>query len=716
MKSIIVGASRLALIIGVTCVVGATPSFGQSTGSDESAANATVEEIVVTAQKRAERLQDVPIAIGAISASQAAAKGINDISSIQAAIPGLVINHTANEGNIFVRGVGTNLFGPASEQTVAVYVDNIYYPSPEANLFTFNNIERIEVLKGPQGTLFGRNTTGGVVHIITREPSDQLRVEASLGYANYDTISASAYLGGPLSDTVSADVAANYSNQGKGWGRNLNTGQDNGIMADNNYAVRTKLKFGPTGPTTVLLAFDYSHSLSRYSYQLVPGVIGADGVSTYPGEYNSTTGLRDLERLNTGGGSLQIEQGLGDLKLVSITSYRRSNVRYLLDQDDTPAIVADLSLPSKAHNWSQEVQLHGASTAPIKWVLGGFFFDSVAAYTPFDVDYGVVVLADKQKTQSFAGFGQATAEIFPDTNLTGGLRYTYERQKLIVDNFAVGGAVIPLPNDRQTFSKLTWRAALDHHFTTDVLGYVSYNRGFKSGGFNLLAPTDAPFKPEVLDAYEAGFKTEWFDRRLRFNIAAFLYEYKNIQVTIPQLGSIVTRNAARARIKGLEATLQARPVSNLNLDASISLLDGKYTSYPNAPAVGPNGESTDAFGNILTIDAKGNRTISTPKFTASIGGDYGVQTKIGEFRLAVNAAYNDGYFFYADNRLTQPSFWLVNASLNWALPGDHFDAQLWVKNLTDVTYYAGRSEQAGLGDAQRQAAPRTYGLTLTARF
>jgi iron complex outermembrane receptor protein len=709
-------ASCLAISIGLVSAGWGAPSFAQTTGSGASAADVGVEDIIVTAQKRNERLQDVPISVGVISAAQASAKGINDISSIQATIPGLVINKTANEGNIFVRGVGTNLFGPSSEQTVAVYVDNVYYASPEANLFTFNNIERIEVLKGPQGTLFGRNTTGGVVHIITREPPAKLKAEASIGYANYDTVNAAAYLGGPLSETVSADIAANYGNQGEGWGRNRNSGQDNGIMADGNYAVRSKLRFNPTDTTTIDLAIDYSHSLSYFSYQLARGVRGVDGTSTYPGKFNSTSGMRDTERLNTGGGSVQIEQGLSDLKLVSITSYRRSNVRYLLDQDDTPAIVADLSLPSKAHNWSQEVQLHGASSAPIKWVIGGFFYDAIAAYTPANVNYGALVLADKQKTQSLAGFGQATGEIFPDTNLTGGLRYTYERQKLIVDSFAVGGTAIPLPDDHQTFRKLTWRAALDHRFAPDVLGYLSYNRGFKSGGFNLLQPSDAPFKPEVLDAYEAGFKTDWFDRRLRFNVAAFLYEYRNIQVTIPQLGSIVTRNAARARIKGLEATLQGRPTRNLNLDASVALLDGRYTSYPNAPAVGANGESADTSGNTLTIDAMGNRTISTPKLTANIGGDYKLETDAGNITVAVNAAYNDGFFFYADNRLAQPDFWLVNASLNWELPGDRLTAQLWAKNLSDATYFAGRSEQAGLGDAQRQAAPRTYGLTLTARY
>jgi len=304
----------------------AVPAFAQSTGVAD---NGAIEDIVVTAQKRSERLQDVPIAIGAISASAAAAKGINDTASIQAMVPGLVINRTANEGNIFIRGVGTNLFGPSSEQTVAVYVDNVYYASPEANLFSFNNIERIEVLKGPQGTLFGRNTTGGVVHILTREPADHLTMEASFGYANYDTVSASAYVSAPLTDTLGVDLAVNYSDQGDGWGRNLTTGRDNAIMADGNYALRSKIRFAPADGTTIHLGFDYSHSVARFAYQLREGIIGVDGVSTYPGEYNAVGGLNDFERLNTGGASLQIEQALGELKLVSISAYRESDVGYL---------------------------------------------------------------------------------------------------------------------------------------------------------------------------------------------------------------------------------------------------------------------------------------------------------------------------------------------------------------------------------------------------
>jgi iron complex outermembrane recepter protein len=333
-----------------------------------------LEEITVTAQRRAERQQDVPIADTAITFADAASRGITDTTSLTMAVPGLVINHTANEGNIFIRGVGTNLFGPASEQTVALYADGVYMPSPEANLFAFNNIDRIEVLKGPQGTLFGRNTTGGVVQIITRDPSQTPSGDISLGYASYNTVSAQGYVTGGLIDGLAADLAVMYDNQGKGWGNNFTTGMQNGIVAKNNYALRSKWKYTPSDATTLKLLLDYSRQYSKYDYQLVPGIISpVDGKSTYPGPYNALGGLRDYELEKAKGVSLQIEQDASVVRIVNILAYRHTEVGYLLDQDDTPVVAADLALPSLAHNWSEELQIYSPDSSYVKWMVGGFY-------------------------------------------------------------------------------------------------------------------------------------------------------------------------------------------------------------------------------------------------------------------------------------------------------------------------------------------------------
>lgn len=671
---------------------------------------AQLQEITVTAQRRAERQQDVPIADTAITFADAESRGIVDTTSLTMAVPGLVINHTANEGNIFIRGVGTNLFGPASEQTVAVYVDGVYMPSPEANLFAFNNIERVEVLKGPQGTLFGRNTTGGVVQIITREPSQTPGGDVSLGYANYNTVAARGYVTGGIVDGLAADLAVMYDNQGKGWGNNFTTGLQNGIMAKDSYALRTKWKYTPSDTTTIRLLLDYSRQYSKYDYQLLPGIVSpVDGKSTYPGPYNALGDLYDYELEKTKGGSLQIEQDAKVVRIVNILAYRHTEVGYLLDQDDTPVVAADLSLPSLAHNWSEELQIYSPENSYIKWMLGGFYFDAFAGYTPVNIDDGLVVIDDRQLTRSKAGFGQATVPLIADTDLTLGARYTAEDQSFIGTTL-VANANLGTFSAAQSFSKTTWRAALDHHFDADVMGYISANRGFKSGGYNLITVAGVnSFLPEVLDAYEVGIKSEWLDHRVRINAAGFWYNYKDIQIEVPVQGGTSTVNGPKARIKGVEAEIEARATQQLTLTGGVTYLDAKYTDYPEALSIGPLGGSG-------VVNATGNRTVASPKWTGNVSAKYSIPLQAGRIEPDVSASYNDGFFFYADNRLAQPSYWLLNASVTWYSSNDNWSVQAWGKNLNDAVYYQGRSEQGGLGDAQRQAAPRTYGVTLRVRF
>jgi iron complex outermembrane receptor protein len=697
----------LAIFAQAPLALAQVTTAGSTTGSADGA---QLAEITVTAQKRVERAQDVPISDSTVSASEALRRGITDTTSLQMAVPGLVIDHTANEGNIFIRGVGTNLFGPSSEQTVAVYVDGVYMPSPEANLFSFNNIDRVEVLKGPQGTLFGRNTTGGVVQIITKDPSTTFGGDVSVGYANYDTVTSQGYLTGGVLPDLAADLAVMYENQGVGWGHNFTTGRENGIEAKNNYAVRSKWKFTPSDATTLKLIVDYSRQYSNYAYQVVPGVHSAVVPTvTYPGPYNALGDLNDFELEREKGASLQLDQDAQIFRIVNILSYRHTEVGYFLDQDDTPAVAADLNLPSIAHDWTEEFQIHSLDSSRIKWLLGGFFYDAYAAYTPVNIDDGAVVIDDYQKTRSPAGFGQATIPLIADTNLTAGARYTSEHQSFSGTTF-VGGTNLGTFPSSQTFSKTTWRIALDHHFTSDVMAYLSANRGFKSGGYNMItvAGTDS-FLPETLDAYELGLKSEMLDHRVRVNVAAFWYNYSNIQIEVPVTGGTTTVNGPKARIKGLEGQIDAKPIEPLTLSAGVTVLDGKYTEYPNALSIGSEGQSN-------VIDATGHYLVGAPKATGNLSAAYLIRLPGGKLEPNISARYDDGYFFYADNRLSQPSYTVVNATLTWYSLDDRWNVQAWGKNLNNALYYEGRSEQGGLGDAQRQAPPRTYGVTFRMKF
>ena len=693
------------------CVVHMPVLLLLAAGSPPAAAqDAGLAEVVVTAQKRAERVQDVPISDSVVTLADVQDKGITDTIGLQAAVPGMVINHTAAEGNFFIRGVGTNLYGPAAEQTVAMFVDGVYLASAEANMFSFNNIERVEVLKGPQGTLFGRNTTGGVIQIITRDPSQTFGGDVSVGYANFDTVTGSGYVTGGLTSNLAADLAVQYENQGIGWGHNFTIGEENASLAKGNWAFRSKWKFTPTDTTTLKLILSDSRQYLQYNYQLVPGVVSPIVPSQgYAGHFNSFSNIRNYEYVRARGASFHVDQDAGPVHIVNIVSYAHTTLGYVLDNDTTPSTFGDIAIPSLAHNWTEEFQVQSQAASKIKWVVGAFYFDAYGAFVPVDVSHGAALLYDHQTTRSASGFGQATVPIIDGTNLTLGARYTSDKQNFIGTTY-FGGANAGTFAGSQAVSKTTWRVAIDHHFTDDVMAYASQNRGFKSGGFNAFSFASVnSYEPETLDAYEVGLKTEWFEHRLRWNSAAFLYNYSNLQVEVPVVGGQITGNGPRARIKGVETEIQAKPMEKLELTAAATYLDARYTRYPNALAISPS-------GNLSTIDAAGNYVGSAPKVTANVGANYSLMFKAGTLQPNVSVSYNNGYVFYADNRLVQPSYWLLNTSLTWYAPEDAWSVQVWGKNLNNEVWYMSRSEQAGQGDVQRLAAPRTFGVTLRTKF
>jgi iron complex outermembrane receptor protein len=671
-----------------------------------------VSEIVVTAQRRSEKLQDVPIAVSAVTAAQLSSTGTVDTQSLQLAVPGLTINRTGNEGNVFIRGVGTNLVGPNVEQAVAIYVDGVYYASPEASIFGFNNIDRIEVLKGPQGTLFGRNTTGGVIQIITKDPSHSPAMNVDLGYANYNTVNASIYGTTGLSDRVAVDFAGTYNNQGTGWGTNIFNGQQVDKQAVNDVALRSKLLVDLTDTTRIKLIGDYTHSYDNNTYRLAQGVTGPDG-TVFPGRYNANSNFPEYSRLNASGISAQIEQGLGSVKLVSISAYRNLNSLWSLNQDGVPAALTEDIFPQHVQTFSQELQLVGPQSSAYNWVVGAFYYSEKAGFGNASVALapGTIFITDYQGTKSYALFAQGTYNITDTTGVTAGLRETYEDQKFVVNDYTVFGSGGPLPDAKQNFQKLTWRLALNQKFTEDIMGYLSYNRGFKSGGYNVAGPADAPYKPESIDAYEVGLKSVVFERRLRLNAAAFWYEYRDIQAQIPIPGGTKVLNGPKARVKGVEADFEARLTNELTLTGGGTYLHGRYVSYPNAPFVNSAGEL--AAG---PTDASGKTTIASPNFTGNLALDYKIQSTFGTVDPEVSVSYNSGFFYYPDNRIRQPSYTLLNTAVSWTPPTGRYTVRLWGRNLTDRLYYIGRSEQVGNSDIDRAAAPRTYGINISASF
>lgn len=713
---VVVPAAVLAHGTAIAQVSPPAPADARAAQGDPAAqsSGSQLEEIIVTAQRREQRLQDVPIAVSAVSGEALTSRGVTNLLGLTPSVPGLQVAVTGAATSIYLRGIGENGGAPENEASVATYIDGVYIASNSATFNALNNIQRIEVLKGPQGTLFGRNATGGVIQIVTKDPSQTPSAMLTAGYGNYDTVSSTFYGTTPLTSNLAIDLAASYRNQMDGFGRNVTRNTETNKSRD--FVIRSKILWTPGDRTEVRLAGDYADGFSsRGDYVFTPGNSGFDGVPS-AGGFDTRGSFPAFTTRQGGGGSVRIDHDLDAVKFTSISAYRVLNSKYQADYDATPLDIVFGYFPARQHNFSQEFQISSSSGSAIEWLVGAFYFNNSVrrgseagglAYFPLTI----VSSNTRQRTESLAGYAQATATLIDKLKLTGGFRFTSERQKFDGTTQIDNGPVITLAPAKQGYDKPTWRLALDYAFADAIHGYVSYNRGVKSGGFNLS--TFSTYNPETLDAYEVGLKSELLDRRLRLNIAAFQYDYRDIQLTVINAtnGLAEFTNAAKARIRGVEADLQAMPVENLTISAAASYLHGKYLSFPNAPNYSGNGPSTAP----PVIDASGRSTIYTPKFTGNVGFNYVIPSDSGEFTLTSNLYYNDGFWFGADQHFRQPSHFLLTASVGWTSPNERLGLRVWGANLANEKYYASGSPSF-LGNLANRADPRTYGVTGTLKF
>ena len=703
-----------------------------------------VEDIVVTAQRRSERLQNVPVAVTAASAARLAAVGITNTQELAAITPGLIVPQTAGFIQPFIRGVGSATNGPGLEAPVATYIDGIYIASAPSALLTLNNVERIEVLKGPQGTLFGRNATGGLIQVITKDPTSKPSIDLNLSYANYKDVTAEAYASGGITDDLAADLAVRYEHQDDGWGRNLKTGNPTGNLP-HDLAARSKFVFDNKSGTQIKLALDYEDRISRREVQHVD--------TQYPATYNNAVFAgpfargnpydinNDFDpeyRLKAGGASLTVRQDLSDSVVVqSISAYRQSKYNFTIDVDQTPIPYIKVDATPQDRQISQEFQLSSAGTSRLKWVAGVYYYHAIDRWTPEGILFGPTFISpvpgvpfaidinDRENTNSIAGYAQASYEILPSTNITLGGRYTYEKKResggeeALVDGQVVSTTTIPVMGTGNptsvTFKKFNYRVAIDHHFGSSILGYVSYSTGFKSGGFNLAVPENPPYKPETIGALEAGVKSELFDRRLRINTSVYRYNYSNIQVGRYIDNNESLYNGAKARIYGFDLDGELALFRGLSLTGGLAYTHARFRSFPFADFIVPVGGCTPVPGGVCPGSAAGKTLPFAPKLTLNAGGNYHVDTSIGSLALDANYFRSSRYFSNPDNVGFQKAYGILNASVSWTDKSEHLSVKLFGKNLTK-TIYATSLVEAGQGLIDALNAPRTYGVTLGYKY
>ncbi len=745
------GARRLrsALLAGV-CFMGALSARAEA----PAAADDSLPEITVTAQKRAENLQDVPVAVTALGANALEMGGVGSITDLNNVVPG--INFTTALGAYaqpVIRGVGTSSHGPGVENPVATYIDGVYMASATSALMSLSDVDQLSVLKGPQGTLFGRNATGGLIQISTTPPTQDFYGNAQATFGNLGTYGQSLFVNGGLTNNVSANFAISHNDQYEGFGKNLTTGQY--VDTSRDIAMRGKILWDVTDDTSVLVSADYTkRSSSDPALHPVSTTLGSAAAAGFvtPGHLDpnlsgnawDVVGAQPDLNFEGSGASATIKHEFGGgMELQNIAAYRTDTAGTQFNPALTATPYLTLGYTQRDSQVSDELQLLSAKDQRFTWVGGLFVMQAESKYDPFSTYFmnaenpvtgaftassfipaGVVLpsyLYSSSDLFSYAAFGQGTFKIDDGTNLTGGLRYSVDRRSLHESEDSYP-AVAP-EESAATFAKPSWRLSLDHRFSPELMAYVSYNRGFRSGTFVPdILPTQK-LEPETLDAYEVGAKADLFDKKLRIDASAFYYDYKNRQVLEIVNGAEQVFDAKSATSYGIDLDVTAKLAEGLTLNAGFSAIHTEYTDFQNALAYTPLSPYALPFAlpfaseaTITNFNANGKQIESVPDWTVNLTPAYRFTTNAGSVLVSTTLYHSDGWYASPDNRLKQGPYSTLAAGIDWNPSfADALTVKLWGRNLTN-TVYALQLEESSYGDNRATAPGRTYGVTLRADF
>ena len=708
-----------------------------------------LEEIIVTAQRRSQSLQDVPISVTAFNAEALALKNVTSVADLQQVDSSLVVSQQAGVIHTFLRGIGNPTAGnPGNEASAPLYIDDVYFARVTTAQTELGNIERVEVLKGPQGTLFGRNATGGLIHIITRDPGETMTGNAELGYANYQTYSGKLYFSTPIAEGVAADLSLSGMNQTKGWGKNPTNGRD--TYRRKYYNIRSKLVIEPTETTRLRLSgfYTYQRTGQGIATRVYTGTIRGYPIGSplqgmqyteAPNFFDLRSNTEIFHRFRGYGGSARIDQEFGFADFTSITSYRRAKELLQYEGDHTDINWQQFNLNPRDRQFTQEFQLKSKPSSPVSWIVGAFYFYNKAGFDPTVITgdqvtaSGVIAstnIVGLQTVKSYAGFGQATFPVIDGkTNITTGVRYTRDEVSGDGRIYTISPTGVETTasafQDKKNFGEWTYRIGIDHDFTEGVMAYASWSRGFKSGVFNTNPLNAPPTNPEIVTAYEAGLKVALFDRRVRGNIAVFRNDLKNPQVNLIRIVDtpsgptplVFYANAEKARTKGFEFDVTALAAPGLTLDFAGQYLWAKFIDFQNAPfAIARSGPP---WGNMQAIgDASGNRMPRTPRWKLNAGFSYDIPTSIGELSLNGQMAYRSNLTWDPDNIKKEPALTLFNASVAFKPQfNPNLSVRLWGANLTDERYFSGEVAQANpAANLGAPGDPRTYGVEVRYQF
>ena len=749
----------------------AAASTSDATSAADSSAPSEVADVVVTARREAERAQDIPVAVAALPAKILEQNRAYTLADVQTLVPSMVaFQSNARNSSIGIRGIGVSSAADGLDTTVGVYEDGVYLGRPGMALEDLIDVDQVEVLRGPQGTLFGRNAAAGVVNITTKAPSftPDLTAEGSYGNFNYEQLKAS--ITGPLDDGLVAARLTAFTTHRDGVLQNIKLGtSDNSVGRSGG---RLQFLFTPTPKLRIRLIADASTEDDTCCVSVLKSVLPASlGVSTAstlaafsalgyrPVASTNFTQINSPQDMLTDQHSVsgEVDYDLGWANFTSISAWRYWHFHPLQDSDGTPLDIIQVNAAqTKDNQYTQEFRL-ASNPGRLSWQTGLFFFhqdltdhyilnqfgaDASAFYTLYNnlakgtplvpgtsIAAGSQYIGDTRAVEdSDAAFAQANYKILDNLTLTGGLRYTYEFKHGITDSSTVGTPYgptsIPFHDNAGTAAgNVSYLVSLSYKITPDILTYVSYSTGYQAAGLNLNA-APAPgasiiLQPENVSDVEVGVKSTFFQDSVVANFDVFSEDLTGLQANVTPVGGgkAFLANVGDISSQGVEGELDWRVTDGLTLTANGSYDDAHYTSYPNAPP--PAGEPS----SVVTQNLTGKPVFQAPKWTANLIGRYEWDAG-SNVRPYVQAQYSYRSSVFGDVQDSPgsliPAYSLVNARVG-ARFGDHYDASLWIENALNEVYYQtlGASSIPGAGAfgfSGLLGAPRTFGASLRVQF
>lgn len=732
MKTIIGKAASAAVLIAAAGL--AAPSFAQS--SQEQAAS--LDDVIVTAQRRAQSLQEVPIAVTAFNAEMLERSGAQGIQDIAAKAPGVTLTQfNIGEPQLFIRGVGTTSDSAASDPSIGISIDEVSIGRAGASSLAFLDIERVEILRGPQGTLYGRNASGGALNVYTRKPAQENSTSILARYGSFNEWGVESVINRVISDTAAARLALRV-NDSDGYAENATTGGS--LEGGQQIGGRLSLA-NEAGPWSILGSVDVSRDRMD-GHARIPVTASATPPAFVALINNLRAGLDRRQSFSSAdnyqdrdnwGATLRLGFEGESFDVVSLSSLRNNDYSWRDNLGGLPfpgfPLEVDDRASEEASQISQELRLVSKSDSAVQWVAGLFYFkEDVSRSERFVVNTalpiappsfgGDTTFSQEAVNTSYAVFGQATVPFASIWELTVGARWTHDErevQQVAVDNDQGRNPPVGIPlgptgspyNVRAdaTFEEPTWKIALSVEPVDNVHLYASYDRGYKAGAYPSAAQTGlqavTPLRSEILDNYELGLKSTILNGRLRFNAAAFRLEYDDLQV-YELLGLTLVTSNAQAEVDGFEIESAFAVSNNITIGGSYTSLDAHYTS--------------NAQSGALILPYNGLVLPRSPESQFTLYADGEWEVGGGQLAARIDYQWTDDFYFDPSNapEVLVPAYGLLGAYASWEAPNG-VKVAVYGKNLTDEEYQSHIIKNANIGFSVF-GPPRSFGIAVSRTF